>query len=212
MVSGSTSTAISRPPRRSETVSAAPIAPIIVKAGVPTSRLAATRPSALASSASMSPNSGLDHDERQRAGRPMGGAFDEDDDLQRRPGVDQQIERAVLLFALKQAIEAEQRGEQRGDPQDRRTDAREQVEVGTDRKRHDRDEDQEEHRAGRSAAADSPGDPPFPQKESGHRHSHRARFMAGSAPSRQASVPALPARAARGSPRRSGRRRRDGRA
>ena len=37
IVSGSANTAISRPPRRSEAVSAAPMAPIIVSAGVPAS-------------------------------------------------------------------------------------------------------------------------------------------------------------------------------
>ena len=59
IVSGSTRIAMSRPPRRSETVSAAPIAPIIVKDGVPTARVAVVSASGRGAIASMSPNRGL---------------------------------------------------------------------------------------------------------------------------------------------------------
>ena len=58
MVSGSTSTAIRRPPRLSDTVSAAPIAPIMVKAGVPAASVAATRASGFGTIASIRPKSG----------------------------------------------------------------------------------------------------------------------------------------------------------
>src|SRR6185437_9243768 len=59
IVSGNTRTAIRRPPRRSETVSAAPIAPIMVSAGVPAASVAATSASGPGAIASMSPNRGL---------------------------------------------------------------------------------------------------------------------------------------------------------
>jgi hypothetical protein len=59
IVSGRTRIAIKRPPRLSETVSAAPIAPTIVSAGVPAASVAATSASGKGAIASMSPNSGL---------------------------------------------------------------------------------------------------------------------------------------------------------
>ena len=58
IVSGSTSTAISSPPRRSATVSAAPIRPMKVSAGVPASSVSATAPVAAGSRLSRKPSSG----------------------------------------------------------------------------------------------------------------------------------------------------------
>ena len=58
IVSGSTSTAISSPPRRSETVRAAPIAPIMVRAGVPASERERDERERLGAMPSIRPNSG----------------------------------------------------------------------------------------------------------------------------------------------------------
>src|SRR3954471_8331624 len=57
--SGSTSTASSKPPRCSVTASAAPIMPVNVSAGVPTSSVSATAEVAAASRLSNSPSSGV---------------------------------------------------------------------------------------------------------------------------------------------------------
>ena len=116
IVSGRTRIAISRPPRLSETVSAAPIAPIIVSAGVPAASVAATSASGKGAIASMSPNSGLKNDERQRARSPVRSAFDEHDDFEWQRSVDEKIERAVVVIGLEQPVEPEQRREQSRDP------------------------------------------------------------------------------------------------
>ena len=58
IASGSTSTAMRRPPRRSDTVSAAPIAPIMVSAGVPAASVAATSASGVGAMPSIRPKIG----------------------------------------------------------------------------------------------------------------------------------------------------------
>ena len=132
-----------------------------------------------------------DDDQRQRARGPMGGAFDEHDEFERQAGVDQHVERAVVGVGLEQPVEAEQRRQQRGDPQDRRPEARQQIEVRPEREGHDRNQDEKEHRADRGAAADAAGDAPFPGEERARRPAHAAilapspsaRFAAPSSPS-----------------------------
>ena len=65
------------------------------------------------------------------------------------------------MVGLKEPVEPEEGGEQRRDPQDRRPEPRQEVEVGPEREGHDRDENEEEHRADRRAAADAPRNAPF---------------------------------------------------
>ena len=59
-----------------------------------------------------------------------------DGEFERHRAHHQEIERAVLVIGGEQAVERQQRREQRAEPQDRRADAREQIEIGPDRERH----------------------------------------------------------------------------
>jgi hypothetical protein len=78
------------------------------------------------------------------------------------------------VIGLEQAIEPEQGREQRRDPKNCRAEPRQQIEVGPEGERHDRDQDEEEHRADRRAAADPPRDPPLADEESeGRVHGRR---------------------------------------
>src|SRR5665213_83892 len=127
MVNGSTSAATSRPPRPSAAVSAAPMAPMSVSAGVPASSVAVVAPGAK--------------------------TFRQHGQFERLPGKDQQIERAVVAIVAEQAVNVEQRRQQCADPQHRRADARQQLEVGADAERNDGDNRQEKHDADERAAA-----------------------------------------------------------
>ena len=68
-------------------------------------------------------------------------------------GEEEKVERAVVAVVLEQAVEAEERREQRADPQDRRADARQEVEVGADAEGDDGDDREEEDQPDQRAAA-----------------------------------------------------------
>ena len=107
-LSGMTSSDRSRPPRRTPTVAAAPIAPISVSAGVPT-RSDRHRPgSACRVDREQQTENRRGERERQAGGQPMRGAFHQHDEFERRRPEPQQVERAVLEIGLEQPIEAEQ--------------------------------------------------------------------------------------------------------
>ena len=76
----------------------------------------------------------------------------------------QQVERAVVVVGREQPVERQQARQQRAQPQDRRTDAREQSEVGAERERHHGHDDQEKQRAHQRAAADANGEPHVAQR------------------------------------------------
>ncbi len=165
IVSGRTSTAMSRPPRLKETVSAAPIAPIMVKAGVPAASVAATRASGFGAIASIRPKSGETTISGSALAVQCAAHLTSTTSSSGSDAVDHHVERAVVVVGLEEPVEPEQSREQRRDPQDRRAEAREQIEVGPERERHDRDEDQKEHCADRRPAADPPRDAPFANEE-----------------------------------------------
>lgn len=64
-------------------------------------------------------------------------------EFQRQRRATDQVKRTVLLIGLKQAVEPNQRRQQRPQPKDRRTDPRQQVEVGPERE-WDQDDDRQE--------------------------------------------------------------------
>ena len=111
------------------------------------------------------PEQGAHDDERESARCPVGGAFDEDSDFERQRSGNENIERAVFVIGLEQPIESEQGREQRREPENRRTKPGQQIEVGPKRERHHCDQDEEEHRADRRAAADAPRDAQFADEE-----------------------------------------------
>ena len=182
MVSGSTSTAIKRPPRRSDTVSAAPIAPIMVSAGVPAASVAATSASGSGVIASIRPNSGLTTISGSALAVQWAAHLTSTTASSGSAPVDDHVERAVFLIGLEQPVEPEQGREQRRDPEDRWPEPRQELEIGPEREGHERDEDEEEHRADRRPAADSTRDPPFAEKRA--RAGHAARSSGASRPSR----------------------------
>ena len=145
IVSGSTRIAMSRPPRLSETVSAAPIAPIIVSAGVPAASVAAVERERQRRHRQHEPEQRTQDNERQCARRPVRSAFHQHDNFERRRPIDEKVERAVVMIGLEQPVEPEEGREQGRDPKNRGPEPREQIEVGSERKRHDRDQNEEEH-------------------------------------------------------------------
>ena len=155
MVSGSTSTEIISPPRGSATATAAPTAPMKVMAGVPTRSVSVAAAMACGIDIHEQAEQRCGNHQRQHAGGPVREAFDQHGKRQHvAVGVeDQKIERAVLAVGLEQPVEAEQAGQQRADPQDRRADAGEQVEVGSDREGDGGDDGEEEQHPGQRAAA-----------------------------------------------------------
>ena len=186
IASGSTRIAINRPPRRRLTVSAAPIAPRKVKAGVPARSVTVTPASALSVEREHQSEERRGDDQRQAGDRPMGETFDRNHEFERHIGGQDEIERSVLLIRLEQPVEAEQRRQQRRDPQNCRTDAGEQHEIGPDRERHDGDEDQEEDETHRRAAADAAGDGDFASEKGEEGLSHAG------CPRRSSRAPASP--------------------
>jgi hypothetical protein len=70
------------------------------------------------------------------------------------------------VIGLEQPVEPQQSREQSRDPQNRWPEPREQIEVGSKRERHDRDEYQEEHDPDRRAAANAPRNAPLAKEES----------------------------------------------
>ena len=132
IVNGRTRTASRRPPRRSATVSAAPIRPMKVSAGVPASKVSATAPVAFGSRLSRRPEQRRGDDQRQAGGQPMRERLGGDRELERHARHQDQVERAVLVIDGEQPVEREQARQQRAEPQDRRPDPRQQREVGPD--------------------------------------------------------------------------------
>ena len=118
IVSGRTRIAMSRPPRLSETVSAAPIAPIIVSAGVPAASVAATSASGKGAIASMSPNSGLKTTSGNALAVQCAAHFTSTTTSSGGDPLIEKIERTVLVIGLEQPVEPQQGGEQSRDPQE----------------------------------------------------------------------------------------------
>src|SRR4051795_11119286 len=104
----------------------------------------------------------------------MSGAFGKDNQLERRVAHLHDIERALLMIGLKQAIEAEQRREEHRNPQYRRADAGEKVEIGPDREGEDCGKDEKEYDPNRVSAAAAPRDCEFAPKQRGKRGPHQA--------------------------------------
>ncbi len=75
------------------------------------------------------------------------------------------------MIGLEQPVEPQEGREQGRDPQNCRPEPRQQIEVGSERERHDRDQDQEEHDPNRRAAADAPRNAPLAD-EQGERGGH----------------------------------------
>ena len=199
--SGSTSTGSSRPPRRSVTASAAPITPMRVSAGVPASSVSATAQHRAAVEIEQQAEQRARR--RSAAGRRRASARAPWRGQTSSSGVaahHDQVERAVLVVGQEQPVERQQARQQRADPQDRRPEPRQQIEVGPDGERHQRDDAEEKQHADRGAAADPPA-----------RCGCRAEIRAASAlmPRPRAAARARRCRAAGGSRRRSGRRRAD---
>ena len=92
--------------------------------------------------------------QRQPGRQPMGERLGQHHELERQRRGEQQVEGAVLLVGLEQAVETDQGRQHRGQPQDRRADTGEQVQVGPERERHERDQHQEEDQPERPRAAD----------------------------------------------------------
>ena len=80
----------------------------------------------------------------------------------------QQVERAVFLIGLKQAVKAQERCQQGADPEDGRADAREQIEIRPHGKGKDGDDDEEEQHAHQRATADADGQFQIPNEEGTH--------------------------------------------
>ena len=99
----------------------------------------------------------------------MGNALDQNDEFERRAAGENEIERAVLVVGGKQPIEREQARQQRRQPQDRRADPLQQREVGPERERHQRGDDQKEQHAHQRAAADAHGNPHIADENGGKR-------------------------------------------
>ena len=178
IVSGSTSTGSSNPPRRSATDSAAPISPMKVSAGVPASSVSATAPMARSSRLRNSAEQRRGDHQRQAGGEPMRERLGRDREFERRRAHHDQIERAVLVIGGEQPVEREQARQQRAEPQDRRADAREQREIGPDRERHQRHDDQEEQHAHQRAAADADRDAHVAHEQGGERvHAARSELQ-----------------------------------
>ena len=112
--------------------------------------------------------------QRQAGGEPVGDRLGEDEDLQRRRRGAEQVERAVLLVGLEQAVEADQRREHGGEPEDGGADPGEQVEVGPEREGHQRHDHQEEHEPERAGAADAGGELEVAGDEGEERAAHAA--------------------------------------
>ena len=152
-------------------MSAAPIAPIIVKAGVPAASVAATSASGSGAIASISPKRGLTTISGSALAVQCAAHLTSTASSSGSDPLIENVERAVFMIGLEQPVEPKQRREQRRDPEDRRPEARQEVEVGPKREWHDRDQDEEENDADRRAPADAPRDAPFAHEE-GKRGSH----------------------------------------
>ena len=166
MVSGSTSTAISRPPRRRRAVSAAPIAPIMVRAGVPASSEAATPASADGSSPSIRPNSGAATMSGKAVSRPMRGAFDQHHEFERQRAHGE-TGRASRRRG-RPGTAGRGRAGWRAAPRSTGSPARcraSRLRSGPSANGMMATRIEEEHRARAAAAADAPGDAPFAQEE-----------------------------------------------
>ncbi len=97
IVSGSTSTASSKPPRRSATVSAAPIRPMKVSAGVPASSVSATRAGRRRIEIEQQAEQRRGDHQRQPGGEPMRQRLGGERKFERRARHQDQVERAVLV-------------------------------------------------------------------------------------------------------------------
>ncbi len=157
-MSGTTRIESSMPPRRRLAVSAAPIAPVKVSAMVPGSEAHRRAEKRHGLDAEHEAEERRRDRERQPARKPMRDALRRDDRLERHGAHAQELERAVLLVGLEQAVEPDQRREKRSDPQNGRADARQEVEIGADREGQDGDERKIEDEAEAEAAADPGGE------------------------------------------------------
>ena len=133
-----------------------------------------------------------------RARRPMGGAFDQHVKFERQAGVDQHVERAVLVRRPGTAGRA--RAASRAAPRSTGSPGRSapaSARSGPTRERHDRHQDEEEHRADRRAAADRGWRCAIRAGTSAGRRAHAAAPVAGASP-RVKLAPRRRGRAARG--------------
>src|SRR5689334_20161364 len=106
----------------------------------------------------------------------MGETLDRGDERQRQGPGGQDIERAVLVVVVEDAVGGQKRGQQERDPQHAGCDAREQVEIGAKTERGDGDHHEIKTESGADGAtlAEGEGDVAPKQGEGG---SHRARFF-----------------------------------
>ena len=88
----------------------------------------------------------------------MGEALNRGDERQRQRAHGQEIERAVLVVVMEDAVGREQSREQQRDPQNARRDARKQIEVRPESERRDRHDDEKEPERHADRAALTPGE------------------------------------------------------
>src|ERR1700712_4725893 len=108
--SGSTHTPSNNPPRWSVTASAAPIMPVNVSAGVPTSKVSATAAVAETSRFNNSPRTGVAITSGNPAGDPVRQRFRRAGQFQRGPAHHDQVEGTVVMVRREQPIERQQAG------------------------------------------------------------------------------------------------------
>ena len=196
-VIGSTITGISSPPRRSATASAAPMTPMKVSAGVPTSRVSAVDAERRRFQVQEQAENGRGDDQRQAGRDPVGQGLGQDHDFQRDAPHQDQVEGAVVMVAGEQPVEGEQRRQQRAQPQDGGPDAAQQREVGPDGERHQGHHGQEKQHPDHGAAADANGDPGVAREQGRNGRQGRCHGLADLRSEPQF-LRAVEARAARG--------------
>src|SRR5690606_38901789 len=100
---------------------------------------------------------GGDH-QRQAGGEPVSERARQHDEFERQAGKEKEIEGAVLMVFMKQAVDAEKRGEKGADPQYRRANTGQEVEIGAEAEGHGGDHGEEEDEADKGAAATPEGE------------------------------------------------------
>ena len=108
-------------------------------------------------------------DQRQSGGQPVRQRLGGAGQFQRRPAHHDQIERAVVMVGHEQPVEREQACQQRAEPEDRRSEPRQQRQIGSDRERHQHHHGEKEQHADQRAAADPQRDPDVPANQGGER-------------------------------------------